>query len=171
MELRECACQSGTSTLEEGYSDKEFGCDINTAMIRLIKLIREHPSKRTAYGLISVGRLCLLSQDGYTTPRWVTIFAHPPIGHMPDKYIIECTMPVTLSPWLYPTLRQEVTGVEEALEIVLLAMDYTRGWDATIGGKPIGLAEIIEREFCDFRVSGSAEKCRALFGDWRNVEV
>lgn len=130
-------------------------------MLDFITAFEAYPDPRVAYGLISVGRLCLLSQNHWTSNRWLTIGYHVDPGH----YVVEVRMPIEERPWPDSKLRYDVFDFERLIEIVVDGLDYTRGWEETVGGAPIGLGEIIEEELSRFsKLEDAATACRLMLG-------
>jgi hypothetical protein len=115
-------CQDQKSkTLDEFYADiADYPPDreCGTAMLNLIARLRELPDERRIYGLTSHYRLCLLAEDTYRSSCFVIVIAL-------DKrnYFIEYLMPES-------AVRGEARSENEALQMILLAMEKSGGWPA-----------------------------------------
>ncbi|HIB67112.1 MAG TPA: hypothetical protein EYO33_18885 [Phycisphaerales bacterium] len=162
MNLLECSCQPN-ETLEEHFQNLNRKYVNGQGTLALIERLREFPDERTVYGLTSVDRLCLLSQDDYTTPWWVVITSHGI-----DDFRIECRLPQEQAPWRGAQILGRTKDLGKAVEMVVKGLILSRGWNTEIGDRPIGLDEIIEDSLSLFRLPGAEEACRGLLRGWEN---
>jgi hypothetical protein len=125
MNLSRCKDQSGS--LEDFYSNLvetwSLGNDISSTMLSLIQALSANEDKRTAWGLTSHYKLCLLSQNRSDSDWYVRIIAA-------DKknYLIECLIPEELAPWPHAYAQGWATSEQEAVHMILSAMTYSKGW-------------------------------------------
>jgi hypothetical protein len=95
------------------------------AMLELIAALRSHSDPRQAWGLTSHYRLCLLARDTYTSPWYVII------GALDRRnFFVEYLMPERSSPWPGAHVKGEARALEDAVKMVLTAMDLSEGWAA-----------------------------------------
>ncbi len=92
-------------------------------MLDLIARLRALPDTHHVFGLTSLEHLCLLAQDMYQSPWYVRIGA---LDH--TSYFIEYLMPSTLAPWPAANVRGEAHSEDEAIQMILIAMDRSGGW-------------------------------------------
>src|SRR4051812_7278390 len=98
MHLTRCKDQKH-ATLEEFYTKAQDSHEPVTSksgevMLDLITRLRALPDDRHIYGLTSHYRLCLLSQDTYTSPWFVILSALDE-----RNYYVEYLMPESEAPW------------------------------------------------------------------------
>ena len=124
MKIIECKDQS-SETLEEYYSSITNMPEIGQAMLSLIQRLREQEKDVVVYALTSHFRLCLLSEDSFDTP-WYVILSVLDF----NNYTIEYLMHKTVSPWPYAYVKGEAHSEEKALEMVLKAIEESKGWKA-----------------------------------------
>ena len=93
-------------------------------MLDWIARLRALPDDRRIFGLTSHYRLCLLSQDDYTSPWFVIISALDE-----RNYYVEYLMPENEAPWQAAYVRGEARSAEDAVWMVVTAMDKSGGWD------------------------------------------
>ena len=165
MKLQRCTCQADDDPSKaELYG---FYCDElpsqRDAVLSMLEGLQKSPLERSVYCLTSLARICLLSQDDFSTPWWIIVSA---LGT--EDYAIDCHMPQELQPWKHSRVRTEARSTGEAVATVIEAMEYSKGWDDSIGAAPIGLSEILKRHLTDFRVPEAREQCRILWDGWRN---
>ena len=163
MELRRCSCQDGVP-IERHFARQEDVMTDAKSMRSLLAKLASADFECTVFTLTSVDRVCLLSQDDYSTPWWVIITSFPE-----EEFKIECRIPRSIRPWLSATLVSEESSADKACETVLQARRYCRGWDASIGGKPIGLAEQLDNQLSSFRLKEAQKACRSYLVDWHNI--
>jgi hypothetical protein len=99
------------------------------AMLRLIERLKALPDGRRVYGLISAFRLCLLAEDTYLSPWFVVIEASDQ-----QTYHVEYLMPERLGPWANARVRGEARSEDEAVQMILTAMERSEGWSRN--GRP-----------------------------------
>jgi hypothetical protein len=131
MHLVRCS-EQGSQTLDEFYADIAANeppyWHTGPAMLSLIKRLRELPDNREVWGLTSHNRLCLLTQNdsfpnGVIAP-WYVIFV---AGDM-NAYYVEYLMPEAIAPWPNAYVRGEARSEDEAIEMILTAMERSGGW-------------------------------------------
>jgi hypothetical protein len=122
-------CHDQTSeTLDEFYgelsqSDEPVTRQIGQTMLSLLARLRALPGDRHVWGLTSHYRLCLLAQDSYETPWFVTV-----IGLDKRDYYVEYLMPEHAAPWSRASVRGEANSEDEAVQMILTAMEKSEGW-------------------------------------------
>lgn len=130
MHLTRCQDQK-RQTLEEFYCDARDGhpesYEGGQAMLDLIERLRALPDERRLYGLTSLYNLCLLAQDTYTSPWYVRF-----IAASKQHYVIECLMPESEAPWPNAYIKGIATSEDEAVEMILVAMEKSGGWSRAV---------------------------------------
>jgi len=128
MHLTRCQDQK-RQTLDESYTEAAQGTEPVTreggqTMLDLLARLRALPDERQLYGLTSHYRLCLLAQDTSQSPLFVIISTL-------DKrnYFIEYLMPERLAPWPHAHVRGEARSEDEAVRMILTAMEKSEGWN------------------------------------------
>jgi hypothetical protein len=126
MQLERCSEQRRL-TLDQFYAewirpDGEIGVD-GQAMLDLIAALRACPDPRIAWGLTSLATLCLLAHDPGESSWYVRVIAS---GH--DHYVIEYLMPAASAPWPKAHVKGEAASLDEAVAMILTAMDRCEGW-------------------------------------------
>ena len=124
MQLEQCSEQA-TYGMDRFYAelavhDPQSG----EAMIELLARLRslDHPNR--VWGLTSHTRLCLLAQDSSATPWYVIAY---PVTRR--DYTVEYLMPASLSPpWPNAYVRGEARSVDDAVNMIITAMDRSGGW-------------------------------------------
>lgn len=97
-----------------------------TAMLDLLAALRAHPDPRRVWGLTSLARLCFLAQDTWKSPWYVIV------GALDQRnYYIEYRMPPDIAPWPEAYVRGEAQSQEEAVKMILIAMDASQGWSSS----------------------------------------
>src|ERR1035441_1225379 len=105
-------------------SEETVSRKIGKATLDLIARLRALPDQRRIYGLTSHYRLCLLAEDADSSPWSVIVTAL-------DKqdYVIEYLMPKRIAPWPDAYVRGEARSEDEAVEMILTAMEKSEGWN------------------------------------------
>ncbi len=95
-------------------------------MLDLMARLRTLPDTRQVFGLTSHHRLCLLAADSYQSPWFVIISAL-------DKrnYFVEYLMPKSIAPWPHAYVRGEARSEDDALQMVVTAIEKSAGWIQT----------------------------------------
>lgn len=119
MKLVRCKDQSGT--LEENFGAGSF----NETMLQLVERLRQTPNEYHVWGLMSHQRLCLLAEDDYRTPRYVTVAVLDQ-----RNYFIEYRMQADSAPWSEAYVKGEAGSEDEAVQMILVAMRNSGGWSA-----------------------------------------
>jgi hypothetical protein len=127
MHLTGCQDQK-SKTLDEFYTevsqqDHQVCREGGKAMLDLITRLRALPDQRRVYGLTSHHRLCSLAEDTYQS-RWLVIISAL------DKrnYYVEYLMPKDVAPWSHAYVRGEARSEDEAVQMVMTAMEKSEGW-------------------------------------------
>lgn len=133
MDLKRCKDQS-SKTLDEFYeqianSGDESDRTSGNAMLALIARLRALPDERRVWGLTSLHRLCLLAHDTFQSPWFVVVFAADP-----GRYLIEYLMPAAVAPWPEACVQGEARSEDEAVRMILIAMERSEGWQAPLAG-------------------------------------
>ncbi len=120
-----------SKTLDEFYTeisehDHPVDRESGEAMLDLISRLRALPDERSVYGLTSHYRLCLLAQDTWRSPWFVIISALNK-----SEYFVEYLMPERIAPWPQAYVRGEAHSEDEAVRMILTAMDKSEGWQPT----------------------------------------
>ncbi|HEX5222244.1 MAG TPA: hypothetical protein VFZ59_22005 [Verrucomicrobiae bacterium] len=127
MRITRCKDQKN-ATLEDFYGEAAASLEPVTrksgeAMLDWIARLRALPNEKNVYGLTSLYRLCLLSEDTYTSPWFVIISASDE-----RNYYVEYLMPEHQSPWPNAYVRGEARSADEAVQMVVTAMEKCGGW-------------------------------------------
>ena len=127
MHLTHCQDQKG-QTLEEFFTEVSQQDSVvcregGRAMLGLIARLRALPDERRVYGLTSHHRLCLLAQDTYRSPWFVIISALNS-----RNYYVEYLMPALIAPWRQARVRGEPRSEDEAVQMIVIAMEKSEGW-------------------------------------------
>jgi hypothetical protein len=127
MHLTRCQDQK-SKTLDEFYAEISQHDDLvdqvsGKVMLSLIGRLQALPDDRHVYGLTSHYWLCLLAQDTYKSPWFVKFIAFDK-----QRYFIEYLMPDRLAPWQAAYVRGEAHFEDEAVQLILTAMDQSEGW-------------------------------------------
>jgi hypothetical protein len=140
MHLTRCSAQAD-QTLEEyfGQPPTEDWRRPFEAMLQLIQRLRALPDDRRVFALTSLFSLCLQVRDGYPSPVFVTVAVHDTSARAkkhpelsPRRYYIEFLVPERLAPWPNAWVRGEARSEDEAVQMILTAMEKSEGW--TEGG-------------------------------------
>ena len=127
MHLTRCKDQHNRS-LDEFYADLSQSHEYVTreggkVMLKLLARVRTLPSERRLFGLTSHYRLCLLSEDTYTSPWFVIIWALDS-----RNYFVEYLMPEHVAPWPHAYVRGEARSEDDAVRMIVTAMEKSGGW-------------------------------------------
>ena len=114
--------EQGTETLEEFY--RNWNSKLGQSMLCLIARLKEVDDERILWGLTSHARLCLLSDNPSANYRHVIITA----GYDDKPYKIECHVPPEQAPWPNAYIHGEAYSLDEAISMILAAMDKSEGW-------------------------------------------
>jgi hypothetical protein len=129
--MRRASCQS-RETLDQFYAaletpeQDEFTRGMGRAMRELLPLLDQAFGTTPVWGLTSLHRLVLLSEDDFTSPWYVTVAA------LPGEYIIEYRMRDTDAPWPEATVRGVAASKEQAVAWAKIACHRSGGW-ASVG--------------------------------------
>ena len=131
MHITRCKDQKH-ATLEEFYGEARDSHEpvthkIGEVMLDWIARLRALPNDRCLYGLTSHYRLCLLSQDSYTCPAFVIIWALDE-----RNYYIQYLMPEVTAPWPQAYVRGEARSADDAVGMVVTAMEKSEGWSSRL---------------------------------------
>jgi hypothetical protein len=125
VQLDRCKDQSSI-TLDDFYANvAEGGSRGGAAMIELIRRLRNLPDERRVFGLTSLHRLCLLAADTWRSPWFVIISALDE-----RNYRIEYRLPDAAAPWPNAYVTGEAQSQDEAVSMILTAMERSGGWAA-----------------------------------------
>ena len=127
MHLTHCQDQK-KQTLEEFYTEVSQQDSVvcregGRAMLDIIARLRALPNDRRVYGLTSHHRLCLLAENTYRSPWFVIISALDS-----RNYYVEYLMPTRIAPWPQARVRGEARSEDEAVQMILTAMEKSEGW-------------------------------------------
>jgi hypothetical protein len=126
MHLTRCHDQE-SKTLDEFYGELSRSDEITReggeTMLALMTRLRALSDERRVYGLTSPYHLYLLAQDSAEAPRFVTITAL-----VTRYYVVDYLMPERVAPWPGATVRGETRSEDEAVQMVLTAMEKSEGW-------------------------------------------
>jgi len=127
MLLERCRDQR-SKTLDEFYAaltthDTEVDRGCGAAMLDLIRRLRDLESPSRAWGLTSLYRLCLLAQDDWKAPWYVIVVASDR-----RNYTIEYLLPPHLAPWPQAYVRGTANSEDEAVQMILIAIERSGGW-------------------------------------------
>jgi len=127
MQLARCHEQK-SKTLDDFYAeiaehDGHIDREIGQTMLSLLARLRALPDKRQVWGLTSHYHLCFLSQDASATSRFVIVSALDR-----RNYYVEHLMPERLAPWPNAYVRGEARSEDEAVRMILIAIEKSEGW-------------------------------------------
>jgi hypothetical protein len=127
MQLERCSDQK-TRSLDAFYgeisrSDHQVSAEIGRTMIELIAALRSNPDPRQAWGLTSHYSLSLRSKDTYTSPSFVIVSVLNQ-----KNYFIEYRIPDSGAPWPGAYMKGEAHSLEDAIRMILIAMNNSEGW-------------------------------------------
>lgn len=122
MQLNRCSDQT-RQTLDEFYASMTEPKGAGEAMLSLIQRLRALSNPRKLYGLTSRGNLILLSSDSYQSPWHVKFIALDR-----RNYFIEYLIPESLAPWPNAYIKGEARSEDEALKMILIAIEKSAGW-------------------------------------------
>jgi hypothetical protein len=124
MHLTRCQDQK-RQTLEEFYTEPTEAVtrEGGQAMLALLARLRALPDERRVYGLTSLYRLCFLAEDTWQSPWFVIVAALNQ-----RNYYIEYLMPERDAPWPRAYIRGEARSEDEAVQMILTAMERSEGW-------------------------------------------
>ncbi|MGC4016572.1 MAG: hypothetical protein QM755_18935 [Luteolibacter sp.] len=127
MHLERCQDQN-QRTLDEFYgeflqADHSISREGAQAMLGLIARLRSQDDSRRVFGLTSHFQLCLLAVDDYTTPWHVAIDTLGAYG-----FRIHYLMPDHHAPWPGAQVSAQAHTEDDALRMVLHAMELSGGW-------------------------------------------
>ncbi len=107
------------SSEHDGAVDREIG----KTMLSLLARLRALPDGRHVWGLTSHYRLCLLSEDSSASPWFVIVSALDM-----RNYYVEYLMPERVAPWPHAYVRGEARAEDDAVQMVVTAMEKSEGW-------------------------------------------
>lgn len=122
-------CQDQKSrTLDEFYeeaqqSDDHVTHELGRAMLSLLAGLCAFHSDRRVYGLTSLYNLYLLAEDTSRSPWFVRVLALDQ-----HTYHVEYLLPARLAPWPEAYVRGEARSEDEAIKMVVTAMERSEGW-------------------------------------------
>lgn len=130
MFLERCTDQASAS-LDAFYEraaagDSDGAFQSGQVMLDLINRLRALDDHRRAWGLTSHLHLCLLAQDSYKSPWYVRFIADR------NYYSVEYLMPAAVAPWPNAYVRGEARSADEAVQMILTAMDRCGGWSSEV---------------------------------------
>jgi hypothetical protein len=128
MHITRCQDQK-SKTLEEFYTEQAQGAEpvsqrAGRTMLDLLSKLKALPDERRVYGLSSLYRLCLLAEDTWKSPWFVIISALDR-----SNYTVEYLMPEAVAPWPHAYIRGEARSEDDALKMILIAMENSKGWN------------------------------------------
>ena len=97
-------------------------------MLDLIARLRALPDERRVYGLTSHYQLCLLAEDTWQSPWFVKVVA---IDRR--NYRVSYLVPERLAPWRWAYVHGKAESEDEAVRMILIAMDRSEGWSRHSG--------------------------------------
>ncbi len=127
MQLIRCKDQK-SGTLDEFYTeirqhDSSYDQGGGAAMLDLINRLRALPDDRQVFGLTSLHKLCLLAEDTWESPWYVIIVASDK-----TRYWVQYYLPEKLAPWPEAQVTGEARSEDEAVQMILIAMEKSGGW-------------------------------------------
>lgn len=155
---------SSEGALFQHYEGLDFVArEMSRGTLSLMAALESHPGDRVLYGQIvgPYSKLHLHSQNDENSPTWLKI-----AGLGMDHMIIHVRVPVERRRFPDCWVEREVESQGDGFEMVVEGLDYSNGWDASIGDLPIGLSEMVMDGLSDFTDS-KAERFRECLKDWR----
>lgn len=127
MNLTRCRDQK-SKTLDEFYgelsqSDEPVTRGIGKSMLALMTRLRASPDERRVFGLTSHYQLCLLAEDSFEASKFVSIAALDR-----RSYSVEYLMPERVAPWPDAYVRGEARSEDDAVQMILTAIEKSEGW-------------------------------------------
>jgi class 3 adenylate cyclase len=130
MQITRCQDQK-SRTLDEFYAeigrhDGSVDREIGDALLSLLARLRALPDDRAVYGLTSHYHLGFHAEDNYQSPCFVVIRALDR-----RNYFIEYRMPERMAPWPHAYVKGTARSEEDAVRMILTAMEKSEGWSLT----------------------------------------
>jgi hypothetical protein len=127
VHLTRCHDQK-SKTLDEFYaelslSDEPITRQGGQTMLSLLARLRALPKDRHVWGLTSHYRLGLLATDSAETPCFVMVSALDA-----RNYFVEYLLPESVAPWAGAYVRGEARSEDDAVQMILTAMEKSEGW-------------------------------------------
>jgi hypothetical protein len=123
--------QHETQTLEEFYlelaRDHPNHAEVSDAMVSLLTHLQALPDTRHFVALTSHAGLCFIPDNSRLSFSWhlVSIFASDK-----QNYYLEYRMPDRLAPWKNSRMSGKAHSEDEAIEMILKAIDLCEGWSS-----------------------------------------
>lgn len=127
MQLTRCKDQD-YDTLDEEYGklargDDAFNRERGAAMLDLLARLRALPGDKPVFGVTSHRRLLLLAEDSHQSPKFIIVSV---LGKF--EYHIEALPPEWAAPWPVAYVRGFARTEDEAVEMIVTAMNVSEGW-------------------------------------------
>jgi len=128
MPFRRASCQKSKSLrafYEEVAADSHVVVgEAGRLMTELVDDLEQAFRDIPVWGLTSHFHLMLLAADDSATPWFVSVT--PPVG---GSFTIDYLLPEFEAPWPNARVTGEAKSVKAAVEMVLLAIEKSRGWE------------------------------------------
>lgn len=105
------------------YAQREDGSGRGTTMVRLLERLKAHPDEREAWALTNKWELDLQANDRMQQQQYVSFKAETE-----HSYTIEYLLPERLAPWPNAWVSGRAYSEDEAVSMILKAMDLSGGW-------------------------------------------
>lgn len=138
MKLTRCTAQKTSletfyNELYESYKGAPLG-ESALAYLDVIAELRNHPATYEVWGLTSHHRLILLAEDDYESLWYVICEIHSMPRYENWKhhdlvYHVSFELPEVTSPWSRGTILGIASSLEEAVQLIILAMKESKGWE------------------------------------------
>ena len=118
--------QKNKSLTQFYSSDHEQTREMGAKMLSLINLIDTKFIETKIFGLTSLYKLNLLSQDSYKSAHYVSIVTDGKI------FRIDYLVPKHKQPWPEARISGETESLEQAFKYLIIAMTNSEGWQDNI---------------------------------------
>lgn len=96
---------------------------MRATMLSLLARLRALPGDKPVFGITSHRRLLLLAEDSHQSPKFVSVSILCKI-----EYHIEALLPEWAAPWPGAYVRGFARTEDEAVEMIVTAMNVSEGW-------------------------------------------
>lgn len=130
MQLIRCSCQSENPDLAWFYARALKNANDTQLILTVFQMLEdvEITSVPSMFWLLSHTKICLLSEDNFQSPRWVTV----DVGCSPfGKLEVACRVPSRTAPWPNAYVQGYAKTPEEAVAKIVAGIEFSQGWAQT----------------------------------------